>query len=39
MTYSGASTCLYTLLRLHFLQEKDGYFVLAEDDLDPTQNR
>jgi soluble P-type ATPase len=30
---------LYTLLRLHFLQEEESYFVLAEDDLDPTQNR
>ena len=29
---------LYTLLRLHFLQEEENYFTLAEDDaLDPTR--
>ena len=26
---------LYTLLRLHFVQEEENYFVLAEDDIDP----
>lgn len=29
---------LYTLLRLHFLQEEENYFVLVDDDLGPAQN-
>jgi hemerythrin-like domain-containing protein len=29
---------LYTLLRLHFLQEEENYFVLVDDDLGPVQN-
>ncbi|ASL15134.1 heavy metal translocating P-type ATPase [Mycobacterium intracellulare] len=28
---------LYTLLRLHFVQEEENYFVLVEDDLGPAQ--
>ena len=30
---------LYTLLRLHFVQEEENYFTLAEDDTGPAETR
>ncbi len=30
---------LYTLLRLHFIQEEENYFTLAEDDTGPAETR
>ena len=30
---------LYTLLRLHFVQEEENYFVLVEDGIDSAQTR